>query len=84
MDNTREIALDAKKAFHENAARKVKAGKYNPALAPKLWVYYVERGIAAYNKEFGRGSMRLSSAEKMALATEYAREWEGENLPAGG
>jgi hypothetical protein len=70
---------DAKRPYEANAAKHLRSGRYNTALAPKLWFYYVEKGVAAYNREHGTGSMKLSRNEKMALAQQYARAWEDEH-----
>ena len=51
MDNDEPLYLQ-KKAFLDNAYRKMKKGTYSPELAVKLWMYYVERGAKAYAKEF--------------------------------
>lgn len=42
-----------KDAFLANVHRKIKSGKYSPALAHKLWIYYVDRGAKKYAEEFG-------------------------------
>lgn len=36
-----------------NLLRKMKAGKYNHALAPRLWLYLVDNGAHKYTREFG-------------------------------
>jgi hypothetical protein len=46
--------------------RKIKAGKYDPALAPKLWKYWYDAGSKEYKKEFGYAfdvSARKEAAE---------------------
>lgn len=48
----------------ENIKRKMKAGKYDAAKAPKLWMYLVESGAKKYNKEFGDGTLSLKMFDK--------------------
>ena len=50
--------------------RKTKAGKYDAEMAIKGFMYAVNDGIKAYNKEFGAGSMKLDKSSKMAVARE--------------
>ena len=57
-----------KKAFLENAYRKMKKGTYSPELAVKLWMYYVERGAKAYEKAF------LNKGEWNKIFTKPTRE----------
>ena len=79
MDSTQDVAVRMKGPYERNAMKWKRLGKYDPKKAPRLWFFYVEKGIAAYNREHGEGSMRLSKEEKMQLAREYAREWESKN-----
>ena len=76
IDNTQSIyrqKLDIQKTLKV----KVKRGKYNSSLAPKLWMYLVDRAAQSYVKEFG-GSVRQMFPKplRLALATELAREYE--------
>lgn len=63
-----------KKAILANIARKKKSGKYNHALAPKLWMYWVTAAAHAYNKEFGGSSFNKNT--RMALAKELAERYQ--------
>ena len=54
----------------KNMQRKTKAGKYDAEMAIKGFMYAVNDGIKAYNKEFGAGSMKLDKSSKMAVARE--------------
>jgi len=54
----------------KNMQRKTKAGKYDAEMAIKGFMYAVNDGIKAYNKEFGSGSMKLDKSSKMAVARE--------------
>lgn len=69
--------------FVRNMEKKMFAGKYDHALAPKLWSYYVKRGYDKYRKEFGPSSMKLSGAQMLAIGKEYADE-EYEQLKKDG
>lgn len=51
MDNEYSI-YNQKKSIIKNLQRKMKSGKYDHSLAPKLWAYWVEAGAKAYAKEF--------------------------------
>lgn len=53
----------------DNLKRKIKSGKYDPALAPKLWRYYFDEAARKYKKEFGH---QFSVATRQALADERA------------
>lgn len=57
----------------KNIKRKIKSGKYDHKLAPKLWIYLIENGMKKYAKEFG-GTWNdlLSKQDRMKLATMYA------------
>ena len=52
----------------KNMQRKSKAGKYDAELAVKGFMYAVNDGIKAYNKEFGSGAMKLDKSSKMTVA----------------
>jgi hypothetical protein len=53
---------------------KIKSGRYDHALAPKLWSYYVENAMKMYAKEMGSGKWNtlLSTKDRMVLATKLA------------
>ena len=52
----------------KNMQRKSKSGKYDAELAIKGFMYAVNDGIKAYNKEFGSGAMKLDKSSKMKVA----------------
>ena len=65
------------KAFVDNVKRKIKAGKYDPSKAGKLWSYYVEEGAKRYMKEIAGGgsvSSVFNKETRNVLAEEYAEE----------
>lgn len=66
-----------------NVKRKMKAHKYQPGLAPKLWLYWYDAAAKMYCKEFG-GDVKHSfpKAMRMELAEERA-ESEYERIRAG-
>lgn len=65
-------------AIIENLKRKIRAGKYDDKLAPKLWQYWVDQGARAYTKEFGGTHDRIQdmfpAALRRALAAEIASQ----------
>lgn len=78
MDNEYSI-YNQKKSIIANLMRKMKSGKYDPTLAPKLWAYWVESGAKAYAKEFatpGEWSKMFPKPLRDALAAELAKDEE--------
>jgi hypothetical protein len=69
-----------KKSIEKNLALKMKKGKYDAALAPKIWMYLVDGAAQKYVKEFGSGRDRVDSmfnkATRMQVASELAQEFE--------
>jgi len=56
-----------------NIKRKIKSGKYNHLLAPKLWMYFVENGAKKYGKEFGGTWNEIfTKKDRMILAQKLA------------
>jgi len=76
-----------KTEIRKNQLRKVKSGKYNPALAPKLWMYLVDAGAKKYNKAFGSPGVPwhkvFPKETRMHVAQEYAKEFDSELRSAG-
>ncbi len=60
----------------ENIKRKMKSGRYDHSLAPKLWMYFVDNGIKKYIKEYGTPGDRIDSIlvkkDRMTLAQKLA------------
>lgn len=50
IENTSEL-YNQKLAILENVRRRVRNGTYDHALAPKLWMYWVDAGMRRYEKE---------------------------------
>lgn len=76
IDNDSHM-YERQRAFVSNVKKKIKAGKYNPSLAPKLWIVYVEEGAKRYMKEIagsGKVSDVFNKATRDYLAREYATE----------
>jgi len=79
-ESEREIALEITnnydkesgrlKSIIENLARKMNKQNYDKALASKLYAYLVEDGVKSYIKEFGKGSISLSPASRLAIGVE--------------
>lgn len=79
LENTGELH-NQKKSIIENLQRKMKSGRYDPQLAPKLWMYWVDAGAKGYVKEFGGPGdsvqMMFPRPLRMALATQLAAHYE--------
>lgn len=58
------------KSIIENLARKMNKQNYDKALASKLYAHLVEDGIKSYTQEFGKGSISLSPASRLAIGAE--------------
>lgn len=76
IENTSEL-YNQKKSILANIRRRIAKGTYDPALAPKLWLYWVDAGARRYVKEFGSGRIDsvFNKATREALATELARRY---------
>jgi hypothetical protein len=77
-----------KQSILENLQKKVKKGKYSPAMAPKLWLYWVEAGVRKYGKDNLSGpaeALRMfSPATRRHVAEQFAREAERATVDDGG
>lgn len=71
LDNTSEL-YGQKQAIIKNVARRIKNGTYDPALAPKLWRYWVDEGARSYAKEFADTTYSFPVKVRQAVAEEYA------------
>lgn len=68
----------------KNLDAKVKKGKYDGRLAPKLWRYLVDEGAKKYARDFGGDSARMfPGSVRNKLAEEMAREYEKEARTRG-
>ena len=58
----------------KNIKAKIKSGRYDHLLAPKLWGYYVENAMKGYTKEVGSGAWNklLSTKDRLVLSTKLA------------
>jgi hypothetical protein len=74
-ENTSEL-YNQKKSILANIARRLKSGKYDHSLAPKLWMYWVDAAAKRYTQEFGGHgdaiSVIFNKATREALAKELA------------
>lgn len=79
MENESSIYRQ-KQSIIENIKRKMKSGRYNPSLAPKLWMYWVDAGAKSYVKEFGGPGARVRDMFpkqlRAMLAKQFAEEYE--------
>lgn len=74
-ENTSEL-YGQKQSIIENVKRRIAGGTYDPDLAPKLWLYWVDAAAQRYCKEFAcmvRRTFPLDVRTKLAeeLATDY-------------
>lgn len=64
-----------KKAIIESMKRKIERGQYDPTLAVKGWMYWVNAGAAKYCKEFHCEVIRTFPIPvRMAVAKDVAEE----------
>lgn len=61
-----------REAFDVNLAKKLAAGTYDHAQAPKLWRYYVDYVVQEYDRQHGsgRGSLTIVSPRVRQLAAQ--------------
>lgn len=67
---------DRRKAFYDSALRKVRAGTYDPAKAPALFVYLADEAAKHYRTAYHMGT-GFSPATRRLAAEKFAREFEG-------
>lgn len=73
-ENTSEL-YGQFKSIIANIKKKIAAGRYSPALAPKLWAYWYDAAAKRYAKEFGGDWSRMfPKSLRMQLAKERARD----------
>lgn len=78
MENERSL-YNQKMSIIQNIQRRMKKDQYNPALAPKLWMYWVDAGAKAYIKENAPGARVQDMFPKPlreALAKQFAKDYE--------
>ena len=71
LDNEADLYRRKMSSFIPNVRRKIEQGKYDPALAPKLWIYLVDDAAKKYVKEMG-GSFDV--ATRRAVAAQLAKD----------
>ena len=71
LDNEADLYRRKTSSFIPNVRRKIEQGKYDPALAPKLWIYLVDDAAKKYVKEMG-GSFDV--ATRRAVAAQLAKD----------
>jgi hypothetical protein len=78
MDNTGSLH-NKFNSIIANVKRKMESGKYDPALSPKLWLYWVEDGVKEYAKEFSVNPKTMFPMElKKALAESFSKRYDAE------
>lgn len=77
-DNTSAL-YGQKQSIEKNLSIKMYKGTYSSALAPKLWMYWLEAAAKRYVKEFG-GDVRtlFPKATREQAAVECAKDFEAE------
>jgi hypothetical protein len=72
-----ESALyNQKKSIIENIKRKMRSGKYDARLAPKLWLYWFDAAARRYVKEFGGDvAFTFPKSVRMAAAEDAAKDY---------
>jgi hypothetical protein len=55
-DNDSHLDYQSKHPIIKNLRKKMKAGKYDPSKAAKLWQYHADRAAQSYAKQYGDGS----------------------------
>lgn len=72
-ENTSEL-YNQKKSILANIRRRIKSGKYDHSLAPKLWMYWVDATAKRYVREFDAPGARIDSVFNKATREYLARE----------
>ncbi|MHB8414593.1 MAG: hypothetical protein ACYDDA_03810 [Acidiferrobacteraceae bacterium] len=79
-----------KNSIIENVKRRIARGDYDPAKAPRLWLYWIDAAARKYVKDFGSSTGRIDSlfnkptrerAAKEIASREYAKILAGEYGP---
>jgi hypothetical protein len=65
-DNDEPLYRRKMMSFLPNVRRKIEQGKYDPVLAPKLWLYWVTEAAKKYEREFPGTKFSLASRQKAA------------------
>lgn len=78
IDNTRKL-YDRKRAAEEALLKKVRSGRYDHALAPKMFMYVVAEGAKDYQREFGQMTGGFRPATRMMVAKAFVKGFEGES-----
>ena len=75
MENESKLVRQ-KESIIENIKRKIKSGRYDHSLAPKLWSYWVTEGAREYIRQFASPGTRMqdmfSKRDKDELARYFA------------
>lgn len=83
LENDYELWMgNQKKSIEKNLAQKMKKGRYDSALAPKIWMYLADAAATKYIKDHGTPGDRIDSvfnkATRMQVADRLAKQFEGE------
>ena len=84
IDNTYSL-YKQKQSVQMNLLRKVKKGTYDPAQAPKLWMYFVDNGAKDYAKGYSQSwHAMFPKPTREMVAVEFAKEFDSDLRYAGG
>ena len=78
MQNERDLERQ-KDSIIKNIIRKKKSGKYDHSKAPKLWMYWVDSGAKAYDKEYSSPGVKTFDKDtRGSVAIQFANEYNAE------
>lgn len=80
-DNDANLYRQSKQPVEANLDRKIKAGKYDHALATKLWGYHADRAAQAYHKQSGNPGLwhqAFSPAARRTAAASWANSFRSD------
>jgi len=84
IENTSEL-YPQKLAIMENFKRRIARQKYDPSLAWKLWMYWVDAGARRYVKESGSGTSGsvFNKPTREKVAKDLAKHYTPTRIVAG-
>ena len=78
MQNERDLERQ-KDSIIKNIVRKKKSGKYDHSKAPKLWMYWVDNGAKAYDKEYSSPGVKTFDKDtRQSVAIQFSNEYNAE------
>jgi hypothetical protein len=87
LDNDRELYERLMRDYYGNLVKKLAAGRYNRALSPKLFMYFVEVAARSYCRDHCSSEREWSQvfdkATRMEVAEELADDFEADIRESG-